>query len=176
MARLTPREDFRINQARALISMNATENLDVITRQDNNAPRKQPLAHTPTLLQPLRRGRTLPRELGRTDDPSVSASALYGKSADTYQLRNSPSRQTPVHLSFEYKTQLQCGCSPWCINKAVVPPRTGDQDPDINTHRRTLTPPLGLRYWHLPESSLGTWGFPLSRCACKPLLHSPQCE
>ena len=40
MARLTPREDFRINQARALISMNATENLDVITRQDNNAPRK----------------------------------------------------------------------------------------------------------------------------------------
>jgi hypothetical protein len=46
MARLAPREDFYVNQARALISMSVVENLDVITRQDDDAPCKQPLAHT----------------------------------------------------------------------------------------------------------------------------------
>jgi hypothetical protein len=75
--------------------MSAAGNLDVITRQDNDAPHKQPLAHSPTMLQPLQHGRLLPRELGRTDDPSVSASALYRKSEGTNQLHSSPSRQTP---------------------------------------------------------------------------------
>jgi hypothetical protein len=36
--------------------MNAIENLDVIARQDDDVPRKRPLAHIPALLQPLRRG------------------------------------------------------------------------------------------------------------------------
>jgi hypothetical protein len=50
MARLALQEDFCINQARALISMSAVENLDVVTRQDDDAPHKQPLAHTPVLF------------------------------------------------------------------------------------------------------------------------------
>jgi hypothetical protein len=50
-ARLTPREDFRINQVGALISMSAAGNLDVITRQGEDAPHKQPLAHTTAQLQ-----------------------------------------------------------------------------------------------------------------------------
>jgi hypothetical protein len=72
--------------------MGAVENLDVITRQDDDAYRKQPLAHTSALLQPLRHGRPLCRELGRTDDPSVSALALYRKSAGVNLLHGSPSR------------------------------------------------------------------------------------
>ena len=75
--------------------MGAAGNLNVITRQDDDAPRKQPLARTPTLLQPLRHEQPLPRELGRTDDPSISTSALYRKSAGTNQLHSLPSRQTP---------------------------------------------------------------------------------
>jgi hypothetical protein len=105
-ARLAPREDFCINQAGTLISMSAAGNLDIITRQDDDTPLKQPLAHTPALLQPLRHGRSPPRELGCTNDPSISASSLYGKSAGTNLLHNSPSRQTSGHLSFEYKTRL----------------------------------------------------------------------
>jgi hypothetical protein len=92
----TAREDFRIHQAGALISMSAIGNLDVITRQDDDAPRKQPLAHTPALLQPLRHGRPPPQELGRTDDPSVSA--LYGKSVGTNLLHSTP-RQAPSSSS-----------------------------------------------------------------------------
>jgi hypothetical protein len=70
-------------------------NLDVITRQDDDASRKQPLTHTLALLQSLRHGWPLPRGLGRTDNPSVSASALYGKSAGTNLLHSTPSRETP---------------------------------------------------------------------------------
>jgi hypothetical protein len=72
-----------INQAGALISMSAAGNLDVITRHGDDAPHKQPLTHTLTLLQPLRHGQPPPRGLGCTDEPSVSALALYGKSAGT---------------------------------------------------------------------------------------------
>jgi hypothetical protein len=93
-ARLAPQEDFCINQAGALISMSAAGNLDVITRQDDDAPRKQTLTHTPSLLQPLQHGRPLPRGLGCRDNPSISASALYGKSACTNLLHNTPSHQT----------------------------------------------------------------------------------
>jgi hypothetical protein len=82
-ARLTPREDFYVNQAGALISMSAAENLNVITCQGDDTPRKQPLTHTPALLQPLWHGRPPPRGLGYTDDHPVSALALYGKSAGT---------------------------------------------------------------------------------------------
>ena len=82
-ARLAPREDFCINQAGALISMSAAENLNVITCQGDDTPRKQPLTHTPALLQPLWHGRPPPRGLGYTDDHPVSALALYGKSAGT---------------------------------------------------------------------------------------------
>jgi hypothetical protein len=105
--RLTPRKDFCINQAGALISMSAAGNLNVITRQDNDAPRKQLLSHTSALLQPLWHGRPLSRELGCTNDPSVSVSALYGKSPGMNQLHSSPSCQTSGHLSFEYKARLQ---------------------------------------------------------------------
>jgi hypothetical protein len=120
-------------------------------------------------LQPLRHGRPLPRGLRCTNNPS--ASALYGNSAGTNLLNRSPSHQTLGHLSFEYKTQLHCRRSPWCINRAVVPPRERDKD----TRRRTLALSLCLKYWHLPQLSLGTWGLPLSRCACKPLLHALRC-
>jgi hypothetical protein len=64
-----------------MILTSAVGNLDVITRHDDDAPRKQPLTHTPTLLQPLRHGQPLPRGLGCTDNTSVSALALYGKLA-----------------------------------------------------------------------------------------------
>jgi hypothetical protein len=60
------------------------------------------------------------------DNPSVLASALYGKATGTNLLHGSPSRQMPGHLSFEYKTQLHYGHSPWCINRAVVPPLMGE--------------------------------------------------
>jgi hypothetical protein len=75
--------------------MSAARNLDVITRQDDGAPRKQPLTYTSALLQPIRHGWPLPRGLGRTDNPSVSASALYGKLTCTNLVRSTPSRQTP---------------------------------------------------------------------------------
>jgi hypothetical protein len=130
MARLAPREDVCVNQARALISMSVAENLDVITRQDDDAPRKKLLAHTSALLQPLRHGRPLPRELGHTDDPSVLASALQGKPAGAKLLHGSPSHQMLGHLSFKYKTQLRHGRSPWCINRVVVPPLTGETHVD----------------------------------------------
>jgi hypothetical protein len=45
-----------------------------------------------------------------------------------------------------------------------------------DTRRQTPTLPFCLSYWHLPQSSLGTWGLPLSRRAYKPLLQAPQCE
>jgi hypothetical protein len=106
MARLTPQDDFRINQAGALISMSAVGNLNVITRQDDDAPRKQLLAHTLALLQPLQHGWPLPQGLERTDNPSVSALAVYWTLTGTNQLHSSSSHQTPGHLSFEYKTQL----------------------------------------------------------------------
>jgi hypothetical protein len=86
--------------------MSAAGNLEVITRQDDDAPHEQPLAHTPALLQPLQHGRPLPWKLEHTDGPLVSASALYEKSAGTNLLHSSPSRQTSGHLSFEYKTRL----------------------------------------------------------------------
>jgi hypothetical protein len=134
---------------------------DIITRQDDDAPRKQPLAHPPALLQPLRHGRPLPWKLGRTDDPS----ALYGESTRVNLLHGSPSGQMPWHLSFKYKTQFRHGRSPGCINRAVATPLAkGD------TRRRVLALSLCLRYWHLCQSSLGTWRLPLSHCACKPLL------
>jgi hypothetical protein len=61
--------------------------------QDADAPRKQPLAHTPVLLQQLHHGLPLPRWIRRTDDPSISASALYGKSASVSQQHSSPSHR-----------------------------------------------------------------------------------
>jgi hypothetical protein len=42
-----PQEDFCLNHVGALVSISAAENLDVTTRQDADAPRKQPLAHIP---------------------------------------------------------------------------------------------------------------------------------
>jgi hypothetical protein len=86
--------------------MSAAGNLGIIMRQDDDTPLKQPLAHTPVLLQPLRHGRSPPQELGCMNDPSISASALYGKSVGTNLLHNSPLCQTSGHLSFEYKTRL----------------------------------------------------------------------
>jgi hypothetical protein len=100
--------------------MSATGNLDVITWQDDDAPRKQPLAHTLTLFTTTTVWATSPSGARDTDNPLDSA--LYVESAGTNLLHGSPSRQMPVHLSFEYKTQLHCGRSPWCINRAVVPP------------------------------------------------------
>jgi hypothetical protein len=80
-----PREDLRLIRARALISMNAVGNLNVIPCKDADAPHKQSLAKTPALLQQLRHGKPLPRGLRRMDDPSALASALYGKPAGASQ-------------------------------------------------------------------------------------------
>jgi hypothetical protein len=49
----TPWEDFRLDRVGALISINAAGNLDVIPCKDTDAPRKQPLVHTPALLGSL---------------------------------------------------------------------------------------------------------------------------
>jgi hypothetical protein len=55
-ARLTAREDFRLDQVAVLILISAVENLDVIPCKDADAPHKQPLAYTLALLQQLRHG------------------------------------------------------------------------------------------------------------------------
>jgi hypothetical protein len=49
----TPWEDFHLDRAGVLISINTAGNLDVIPCKDADAPRKQPLAHTPALLGSL---------------------------------------------------------------------------------------------------------------------------
>jgi hypothetical protein len=103
MTRPAPQEDFRLDRAGALISINVAGNLDVIPCKDADAPRKQPLAHTLTLLQQLQYGQPLPRGLGRTDNPSASASALYRKSVDASQPHSAPSRRLAERqdISFE---------------------------------------------------------------------------
>jgi hypothetical protein len=69
--------------------------------------------------------------------------------------------RTPRHLPWEHDDpRLKQRTSHRCINRAVIaPPRGG----------RTLGSfsPV-FRYWHLPQSVLGTWRFPLSRRACTP--------
>jgi hypothetical protein len=97
----TSRDSSASTSGRLLRQPSEGSDLDAITHQGDDAPRKQPLAHTPTLLQPLRHRRPLPRELGHTDDPSVSASALYGKSVGANLLHGSLSRQMTGHLSFK---------------------------------------------------------------------------
>jgi hypothetical protein len=139
--------------------MDAAENIDVIAHQDDDIPHKRPLAHIPSLLQPLRCGRTLPRELRRLDDPL--ASALYEKSAGAKLLHSPPSHQAPGHLSFKYKTQLHQGCSPRRINRVGDPPQERETSTQNDTRRRVLVFSLCLRYWHLPQSSLGTSHLPL---------------
>jgi hypothetical protein len=112
--------------------MDATENLDVIARQDDDVPHKPPFAHIPALLQPLRCARPLPQELGRMDDPL--AMVLYGKSVGANLLHDPPSHQAPGHLSFEYKTRLHHGCSLARINRVGDPPQG---EGDINAERHT---------------------------------------
>jgi hypothetical protein len=104
----------------------------------------------------VRTTRSLPRLSTGNQQAQINHSLSSRRLADT---RASP---------FECSTRLHCGHSPSCLNRAVVPPGMGR-----DTRRRTLTPPLCLRYWHLSQSSLGTWGLPLSRRACKPLLQAP---
>jgi hypothetical protein len=51
--------------------------------------------------------------------------------------------------------------SPRCINRTVMtPPRGKGEIVGSFSHV--------LRYWHLPQSVIGTWKLPLSRCACNP--------
>jgi hypothetical protein len=123
-ARPSPWEDFRLNQAVALISISVAGNLDIIMCQHVDIPRKQPLAHTPALLQQLRHGRPLPRGLGRMDNPSISPSALYGKLAGPGQQHSSLSRRLTYAraslLRIRHSASLQT--LPSCINRAVVPP------------------------------------------------------
>jgi hypothetical protein len=169
MARLMPREDFRLNHVGAPVSISAAENLDVTTRQGTDAPRKQPLAHIRALLQ-LRHGRPLPHELEHTDNPSVSALALYGKSANNIVHRHI-GLQTTGHLSLEYNTRLHCRHSPSCINRTMVPPGTTS-----TTHadeRSFLHYVLDMALASVISRDLGT---SLSRCACNPLLQTLRCE
>jgi hypothetical protein len=106
MVRLTPREDFHLDRAGALISISTSGNLDIILCQDADAPRMQPLAHTPTLLQQLRHGQPLPWGLGHMDNPRyVPPLSTENQQA---QVNNTIHRHvglhTPGHISFGYNT------------------------------------------------------------------------
>jgi hypothetical protein len=74
-------------------SISAAGNLDVIPCKDADAPRKQPLAHTPAMLHQLRHGQPLPRGLGHTGNSSTSASALSGDPAGASQHHYASSRR-----------------------------------------------------------------------------------
>jgi hypothetical protein len=69
--------------------------------------------------------------------------------------------KTPRQVPWEHDTPpAQQRTSPRCINREVITPLSG---------RRILSSfcPV-FQYWHFPQSVLGNWGFPLSRCACNP--------
>jgi hypothetical protein len=82
-----------LRPSRALISINAVRNHDVTPHRDADAPRKQAFTHTMVLLQQLRYGQPLPRELGRMANPSASTSALSRKSTGTSQQCSAPPRR-----------------------------------------------------------------------------------
>jgi hypothetical protein len=104
--------------------MSSVENLDVITRQGDDAPSKQPLAHTPILLQPLRHGGLSLRSSGVWPSPRSRPRLSTG------------SQQVRIYCTVrrlikcqgispsKYKTQLHHERSSRCINRAVVPPLT----------------------------------------------------
>jgi hypothetical protein len=151
---------------RALTSINVARNHDVTTSKDDDAPHKQAFTHTEALLQQLRYGHPLPWGLERMANPSASGSTLSGKTAGPSQQRSAlschPQDAETSPLETRRPRVQQCA-SPRRINRAVIaPPR------DRQGHRRTLSSPLSLRYWHLPQSVSRTWGLPLSRRACNP--------
>jgi hypothetical protein len=74
-------------------SISVAGNLDVIPRKDADTPCKQAFSPYPVLLQQLRNGQLLPWGLGRTDNPSASASALNGEPAGASQQHSVPSRR-----------------------------------------------------------------------------------
>jgi hypothetical protein len=92
-ARLTPREDFCLDHAGALIWISTTGNLDVI--------RARTLTHPVSSLWPIPQrcynnydmGSLSLGGLGRTDNTSVSASALCGKPVGASQPHSAPSRR-----------------------------------------------------------------------------------
>jgi hypothetical protein len=70
-----------------MISISAEENLDVITRQDDDAPRKQPLAHTQRCYNHYDTGglslgsssvRTTPRSRLSTGSQQAGVNLLHG--------------------------------------------------------------------------------------------------
>jgi hypothetical protein len=122
-------------------------------------PISRAFTHTESLLQQLRYGQPLPWGLGRTTNPSASASALSRKSASTSQQRSAPSchsQDAKIYPLGIRRPPAQQHTSPRCINRAVVvPPR----------RRRTLSSfPPSLSVLALTSISfrdLGTSPLPL---------------
>jgi hypothetical protein len=106
MAQLAPREDFCINQAGALISMSAAGNLDVITCQDGDAPRKQPLTHTPVLFTTTTAWATSPSGVRAYGQPlGLGLGPLWEVSKHESTAQYVVALGTG-QLIFEYKTRL----------------------------------------------------------------------
>jgi hypothetical protein len=85
---LTPREDFCLNQGGALISISVAGNIDAILCQDADAPHKAISSLWPIPWRCYNNydmGNLSLGGLGRTDNPSDFALALYAKSAGTSQ-------------------------------------------------------------------------------------------
>ena len=148
-------------------SICAAGNLDVILPKNADVPRKQAFSPYPGVVTTTTEWVATPPRLRCMDNPSVSVSALCGKPSDASQQHSAPSRRLAGRqdISTSDTTPGFTADAPSCIN----PRDTGTTGQA--THRRTLSSPLGLlglRYWNLPQSFLGTWGLPLSRSACNP--------
>jgi hypothetical protein len=119
-----------------------------------------PFTHIKVLLQQLRYGQPLPWGLGRTGNPSTSASALSRKTTSASQQRSAPSchpqdtKTPPLEIRWP---PAQQHTSPRCRNRPVVVPPRG---------RRTLSsfpPSLSvLALASISSRDLGT--FPLPTC------------
>jgi hypothetical protein len=85
--RLPPRS------SRAPTSISAAENLDIILRMDANAPRKQAFSAYLGVVTTTMASTTSPRGLGRTNNPSASASALSKEPTGASQQYSASSRR-----------------------------------------------------------------------------------
>jgi hypothetical protein len=121
MVRLTPQEDFCLDEAGALISINAAGNLDVIPRQDADAPRKQPLAHIWRCYNNYDMGSVSLRGSGaRTTHQSLPRLSTGNQQAHVNNtVRCHVGLQMPGHLSSRYNTRLHYGHSPTSISRTV---------------------------------------------------------
>jgi hypothetical protein len=130
-----PREYFRLDQARALISISVAGNLDVIPCQDADAPHKQPFGPCPgAITTTMAWATSLSGGSGVWTIPRLSTGNQQMQVSNTVHCYIG--LQTPGHLFVGYNIQLHCGRSPLRINRAVVPPERGDTQ--TNVHSSTL--------------------------------------